>query len=63
MKVYTEVHYGNKLGGGSLVARQTSVVEVPGSNQASTSMINDPDALQDHCVILYNLRVEGGTST
>ena len=35
-----------------LAAHQTSGAEVPGSNPVSTVYHNDPDALQDLCVIM-----------
>ena len=39
---------------GLLIAHQTSGAEVPGSNSTSpTESHNHPDALQDHCVIMY----------
>ena len=51
-----------------MVAHQTSVAEVSGSNLASTTMIlirgiyhNDPDSLQDHCDNVENHRVERET--
>ena len=43
---------------GSLVARQTSWAEVPGFE--SGIYHHDPDALQDHCVILLKSQGRGG---
>ena len=37
--------------------RQAAEAAVPGSNQASMYH-HDPDAMQDHCEIQYNLWVE-----